>query len=297
MINLKKGLFLLLAILLLTACQSSKQAQSDTNQLENKPVKMAVTTELSQQIWKDTAKRLKTKDNIDLDVQLITDWVQPDLALDQGDIDFNSFQFLPFLADFNQSHKTNLVPLAFAYIPPTCLYAHETIPSLDAIPKNSKITIPDDPVNLDHCLKELEKIHLIQLDPKHKGPFGLEDISDNPKDLQFLPMKGATLARSFDDTDLMITAASSAHDAGISQKRAIYVEDTNKTPDIYKVSIVTKAERRNDPTLQKIIKEFQSPETAQFIEKVSAGSYVAAWNAKDQPEAAYKAYMDTMPKK
>lgn len=286
-----KALVLGLAILalFLGACgQQGKTAES-----KNKKVSLAVSNQLSQEVWQDTARRLKEKEGIDLEVKLISDWVQPNMAVAENDIDLNVFQYIPFLAEFNQPHNTDLVPIGYSYIPPIGIYtANPKIQSVEDIPQNAKFTIPDDPVNLDHSLLEIERAGLIKLRDT-SGQKTLDDIAENPKNIQFILMKGDGIARSLADADLMITGASGAQDAGISQDQAIYVEDPKTTPNIYKVCIVSQRDRADDPVLEKVVDEFQSQDTADFIKTVSNGTYVPAWSDHEQPIKDYDAFVQS----
>ncbi|MDK6369615.1 MULTISPECIES: MetQ/NlpA family ABC transporter substrate-binding protein [Aerococcus] len=287
----KKLLIWSLAILalFLAACgQQGKPAES-----ENKKVSLAVSNQLSQEVWQDTARRLKDKEGIDLEVKLIADWVQPNMAVAENDIDLNVFQYIPFLAEFNQSHKTDLIPIGYSYIPPIGIYSsNPEVQSVADVPQDAKFTIPDDPVNLDHSLLEIERAGLIKLKDT-PGQKTLDDIAENPKNIQFILMKGDGIARSLADADLMITGASGAQDAGISQDQAIYIEDPKTTPNIYKVCIVSQRDRADDPLLKKVVDEFQSQETADFIKTVSNGTYVPAWSDHDQATKDYDDFVQS----
>lgn len=216
-----------------------------------------------------------------LDVQVIefSDWTTPNVALDAGDIDVNFFQHAPFLANANKQGGYNLVAVAPGILANLGLYSlkHK---SFDEIPQNGSVAIANDPVNQGRGLLLLQKAGLIKLKDGVGFLGTVDDIVENPRNLQFTEVEGPQLARITGDVDLaqgyphFIVAAGTFDPASALLYSGI--EDKQ-----FAVSFVTRDDRKDDPNILKFIEIFQnSPAVAEQARKSFAGSdklYILAW--------------------
>jgi len=150
----KKVLALTLALVLalgLTACGGDKT------------IKVGATPAPHAEIL-EIAKDLMAKDGYTLEIVEYNDYIQPNNSVEDGSLDANYFQHVPYLDDFNAERGTHLVSVAGFHIEPMGLYAGNSA-SLDAIPEGGKIAVPNDPTNEGRCFKILESAGVLEVDP------------------------------------------------------------------------------------------------------------------------------------
>ncbi|TLD81277.1 MetQ/NlpA family ABC transporter substrate-binding protein [Helicobacter sp. MIT 11-5569] len=206
-------------------------------------------------------KPLLAKDGVEIEIKEFTDYVTPNKSLDDGSLDANFFQHKPYLDSFNKEHKTNLVSVAGIHIEPMGVYS-QSIKSLEELKEGDLISLPNDPSNGARALRILEKNGLITL----KGDVELasvQDIVENPKQLQFKEMDAPQLARALGDVTASVINTNFALLAGLNPLNdAIAIEDKDSP---YVNILVVKAGNENQPNIQKLIKALQSEEIKQFI--------------------------------
>ena len=143
---------------------------------------------------KDEAK----KQGLDVELKVFSDYVTPDQALAQKEIDLNSFQHGPFLDAFNKKNGTKLVSIGKTYLAPLKLYSTK-IKDIKELKDGDKIAIPNDPSNGGRAILMLSKLGLIKVkDGVKASDLTVNDITDNPKHLQILELEAAQLPRSLD---------------------------------------------------------------------------------------------------
>ncbi len=162
---------------------------------------------------------------MNLEVIEFNDYVQPNLALDSGDIDANYFQTIPYLEEMEKQHKLNLHILVSVHLEPMALYS-KTVKNLADIPNGAKIAIPSDPTNEGRALKVLEHAGLIKLKDGATLLSSPADIVENPKNLKFLELEPALLPRALDDVVAAVINANYALEAGFNPaKNALALEN------------------------------------------------------------------------
>jgi D-methionine transport system substrate-binding protein len=248
---------------------------------EKKEITVGVTPGSSEQILEVVAKEAD-KQGLKIHVKTFSDYITPDQALANGDIDLNAFQHQPFLNSFNEKNGTHLISIGKTYLAPLGLYSHKyksttEIPNgATEIPNGAKIAIPNDPSNGGRALQLLQKQGWIKLaEEKDPTKITVQDIVDNPKQLHIIELEAAQLPRSLDDTDASIINAGYAISAGLnSQKDAIAVED-NTSP--YVNIIAARPEDKDNPAYQKFVKAFQSEAVKKYINENFPGALVPVW--------------------
>ena len=208
------------------------------------------------------------KEGVNLEVIEFNDYIQPNLALDSGDIDANYFQTIPYLEEMVKQKNLNLHILVSVHLEPMALYS-KTAKSLADIPNGAKIAIPSDPTNEGRALKVLEHAGLIKLQEGATLLAGPADIVDNPKNLKFLELEPALLPRALDDVTAAVINANYALEAGFNPaKNAIALEE--KTSPFGNVVAVREGDDKKE-AFQKLKKAITSPEVKQFIEEKYQG--------------------------
>ncbi len=214
----------------------------------------------------NAAKETLAKEGIDLQVQEFTDYIQPNLALDSGDLDANFFQHLPYLEDFNTNNGTKIASLGAVHYEPMGIYAGKTT-SLDALPDGAKIAVPNDPTNEARALLLLETNGLIKI----KEDAGLSatklDITENPHNYDIVEIEAAQLARSVNDVDISVINGNYAIQAGLNVGTdALAKEEADSlAAETYANIIAIREGDETRPELQKLIEVLQSQEIADYI--------------------------------
>lgn len=275
--QVKKWLVAALAIVttvgVLVGCgaDTSKTAAAPA---EKKEITVGITPGSSDQIM-EIVKKEAAKQGLTVNVKTFSDYITPDQALANGDIDLNMYQHQPFLDSFNAKNGTHLVSIGKTYLAPLAVYSHKYKKVAD-IPDGSTIAIPNDPTNGSRALVLLAKENLITLDPK-KDPLKVtvQDIVDNPKHLKITELEAAQLPRSLDDTAASVINAGFAISAGLnSAKDGIAVEsDTSPYVNI----VAAREQDKDNPTYQKFVKIFQSQVVKDYINKEFNKALVPVW--------------------
>ncbi|MHC1770403.1 MAG: MetQ/NlpA family ABC transporter substrate-binding protein [Flexilinea sp.] len=212
---------------------------------------------------------------LDIEVVEFTDYVQPNLALDAGEIDANYFQHVPYLNDFNKEHGLELVPVVAVHIEPLGIYSTK-IKSLDEITDGAIVTIPNDATNSGRALSLLESNGLITLKEGTGVAGTVTDITENPKNLKITELEAAQLVRSLEDTTISVINGNYALEGGlVPSKDAIVLESGIDNP--YTNILVVNKGHENDEGIKILAKLLTSPEVKKFIEEKYNGSVIPAF--------------------
>lgn len=223
----------------------------------------------------EAARPALEKAGYKLEIKIYDDYVQPNVALDSGDLDANYFQHVPYLDQFNKENGTKLVSAGVIHYEPFGIYPGKTA-TLDAIADGAKIAVPNDATNEARALLLLEANGLIKL----KKGVGLNatknDIAENPKHLDIVEIEAAQIARSLQDVDFGVIDGNYAIQAGLKVGTdAIAVEDKNSlAAETYGNIIAVKSGNENREDIKALIKALQSEDVKKFINDTYEGSVV-----------------------
>ena len=236
-------------------------------------IKVGTTTGADVEIIEKAAEVAKRNG---LEVQIIefSDYVRPNLALADKDVDVNSFQHLPYLETFNKERGLNLTSIGATYISPIGYYSKK-IKSLDELKEGDKLAIPNDPTNGGRALLLLQKAGFITL----KEGSGLTatpfDIVENKLKLKIVEMDAAQTPRAMEDVAASAINNTFAIPAGLNPlKDAIYLEDADSP---YVNVVVARPEDKDNPVYKKFVEAYQSQEVAEFILKKFEGATIPAF--------------------
>ncbi|MES2054429.1 MAG: MetQ/NlpA family ABC transporter substrate-binding protein [Pseudomonadota bacterium] len=222
----------------------------------------------------ESVKPALAKQGVDLQIRVFNDYVQPNLQVDQRQIDVNYFQTGPYLDEFNAARGTKLVAYAGVHVEPLGGYSHKW-KSLAALPVGATVAIPNEASNEGRALLLLQRAGLIRLKNPTNPLSTLRDIVGNPKKLQFKELEAATLPRVLDQLDLALINTNYALDAKLNPVRdALLIEDA-KSP--YVNFVVGRAGEDKDPRVVKLIAALRSPATRTFIETRYKGAVLPAF--------------------
>lgn len=219
------------------------------------------------------------KEGIELEVVEFTDYITPNIALSDGNIDANFFQHLPYLQAFSEEHQLNLKSIGSIHVEPLGLYSskYETI---EEVKEGSLIAIPSDAVNGGRALILLEDKGIIQL----RADAGLEatekDIIENPLNLKFKAVEAAQLPRILEDVDGAIINGNYALEAGISPKDDALILEDGQSP--YANIVTVRSGDVDRDSLKILVKTLQSEKVKTFISQNYGGGVVEAFSIPDQ---------------
>ncbi|MDR3085426.1 MAG: metal ABC transporter substrate-binding protein, partial [Christensenellaceae bacterium] len=235
--NAKKILALVLgltlSLLLLAGCASPSPVASDateaptaspepsaeatpeaTEEVAKEPVTLVIgASPVPHAAILNAVKEALAAEGIVLDIREFTDYVQPNLALESGDLDANYFQHLPYLVDFNANNNTHLVSAAAIHYEPFGIYPGKTA-SLEALADGAQVAVPNDTTNEARALLLLEAQGFIKLAEGVGLEATVKDIVENPKNLKIVEIEAAQVPRSLPDVDIAVINGNYALDAG-----------------------------------------------------------------------------------
>jgi len=214
------------------------------------------------------------KEGIILEIIEFTDYVTPNLALNDGDLDANFFQHEPYMETFARERGIELYNAGNVHVEPLGLYSNKIV-SIEELKDGATIAIPNDPTNGGRALILLDSKGIIKL----KDDAGLEaterDIAENPKNLKFRPIDAAQLPRTLDDVDAAIINTNYALEAGLNPSRDALIIEGDDSP--YANIITVRPEDKDNEAIKKLVKALQTEEVKKFIEEQYGGSIVPAF--------------------
>lgn len=214
------------------------------------------------------------EEGIEVKTVEFTDYVKPNHALADGELDANFFQHKPYLDDFIAKENLDLVSIGGVHVEPMALYTNEA-KSLDEIKDGAEIAIPNDTVNGGRALLLLEANGLIRL----KEGVGLEatekDVVENPKNIKFTALEAATLPRVLGEVDGAVINGNYALEAGLNPVEDGIVVEGKESP--YANIVAVRAGEENEEVFVKLMEALQSDEIRTYIEENYNGGVVPAF--------------------
>nr|WP_238420097.1 MetQ/NlpA family ABC transporter substrate-binding protein [Streptomyces taklimakanensis] len=211
-----------------------------------------------------------------LEIREFTDYVLPNTATENGEVDANYFQHKPYLDDVNAKQGTHLVPVVGVHLEPLGLYS-STLKKASDLGAGDTVAVPNDTTNEGRALKLLDDHGLIELKEGAGQDATLADIAD-AKGLKFKELEAAALPRSLEDVDAAVVNGNYAIEADLEpSKDALALEEAEGNP--YVNLLVVKEGNEDDPRVRKLAELLTSKEVAEFIEDEYRGSVVAAPDA------------------
>ena len=212
---------------------------------------------------------------VTLEIVEFTDYVQPNLATDSGDLDANFFQHTPYLDQFNVDQGTELVSIGTVHYEPMGIFAG-TAKSLDEITEGAKIGIPNDGTNGGRALLLLEANGLIKLNPEAGISATKLDIIENPLNLEIIDMEAAQLPLSLGDLSVAVINGNFAmqHDLNVADALAIEAADS-LAAETYGNIVAVKAGNEEAPGMAELMQVLQGEAIAEFIANTYGGAVVS----------------------
>jgi D-methionine transport system substrate-binding protein len=238
----------------------------------DKVIKIGVTPKPHEEIV-NIAKPLLEKEGYTVEITEFNDYVQPNTAVSEGELDANFFQHMPYLKEQNESKGLHLVSVGAIHLEPMGLYSNK-IKSLAELKDGATIAVPNDPSNEARALKLLAGKGIIKIaEGELVTP---KDITENPKNLKFTELEAAAIPRAIADVDAAVINGNYAIEAKFNPaKDAIIIEDKDsEAAKPYANIVVVKEGNENKEKIKALMKAMTSPEVKEFIEKQYSGSVI-----------------------
>ena len=252
-------------------------------------VKVGVVGENNEQ-WEQVIIPTLAEEGIIIELVKFSDYIIPNQALAQGEIDMNAFQHYDFMNNWNEENSAaygvTLVGLCDTLIAPLCIYS-DKITSLDELKEGDQIAIMNDVVNEARALRMLASTGLITLSEDSTELATVADIAENPLGLEFVEMEAALTPTAMKDPAIAIAFLNGTHakDAGLTNDQALLVEEFDFDDESMHGIVNNIAVRAGDidnPVDQRIAEVYQSDEVRALFDTVYAGVYLPAWEAADE---------------
>lgn len=269
------------SLLALAACSSSSDEEStgsteatstDTTE-EDTVITVGATSTPHAEILNDVVADILAEEGYSLEVTEFTDYVQPNTAVDEGELDANYFQHQPYLDEFNEENGTDIVSVVAVHYEPFGIYAGKTA-SLDELEEGAIVAVPNDTTNEARSLLLLEQEGLITLSDDAGIEATVNDIVENPLNLEFEELEAATVPTVLADVDIACINGNYAQEAGLSvASDALAVEDASGTAaQTYANILAVKSGNENSAKIQALAEALTSEEVATYIEETYDGA-------------------------
>lgn len=264
----------------LAGCSGSNSSTGTDSAADSadKTITVAASPTPHAEILNEAVKPLLEAQGYTLEVSEFSDYVLPNNVTEEGEVDANYFQHQPYLDSFNEENGTHLVSVAAVHFEPFALYAGKTA-SLDDLADGATVAVPNDTTNEARALLLLEQEGLITLDPNAGITATVNDIVDNPKNLQFRELEAANIPNALQDVDIAAINGNYAQAAGLSvADDALAVEaDDSLAADTYANVLVVKEGNEDSEKIQALREALLSDEVRDYIANTYAGAVQAVF--------------------
>lgn len=278
---MKKILTLILALTMavgLAACGSTEAPAEETTEsaepTETITLKVAASPTPHAEILAQVVDVL-AEQGIDLQITEYGDYVIPNTAVEEGDEDANFFQHTPYLEQFNEENGTHLVSVAPIHYEPMGIYAGKTA-SLEELPDGAVIAVPNDVTNEARALLLLADLGIIEIDENAGLNATTNDITSNPKNLQFKELEAAMLPQTIEEVDLSIINSNYALQGGLNPAEDALASESadSDAAQTYANIIAVKEGNENSEAIQALVKALQSDAVREYINETYSGAVV-----------------------
>ncbi|KAB1654047.1 D-methionine-binding lipoprotein MetQ [Pseudoclavibacter chungangensis] len=203
-------------------------------------------------------------DGYTIELVEVADYVQPNVMLEAGEIDANFIQHVPFMEEFNTANGASLVGVQPVYLTMVSFYS-KTLTSIDQLPQNGTVTLPQDRPNTGRALEMLKEAGIISLDPAvEKYQATLDDVTDNPRNLQFNQVELLQLNAAYEESDAVFNLPAFARQIGLDPfAEGLTLEEDPQ----FAVTLVTRADNQDSPEVAALKTAFTSEQVKAVVEE------------------------------
>ena len=257
-----------------SAAESAAESTAETSELAGTTLKVAASPTPHAEIL-NVAKEILAEQGIDLQVVEFSDYVQPNLVTESGEVDANYFQHGPYLESFNEENGTHLVSVGAIHYEPFGIYPGKSS-DLANIADGAVIAVPNDTTNEARALQLLAAQGIITVREGAGLTATVNDIEENPHNVKIEEIEAAQLPRTVADVDFAVINGNYAMEAGFSVgKDALATEDaSSEAAQTYANLLVVKEGNENDPAIQALFAALTSDTVKDYINNTYDGAVV-----------------------
>lgn len=261
---------LALSLLALTGCSGGGSSSED------KTITIAAVPTPHAEILNDVVKPALEKEGYTLEVKEFTDYVLPNTATEQEEVDANYFQHKPYLDNFNENNGTHLVDVTGVHFEPFGLYSTKYT-SLDEVPNGAIVAVPNDATNEARVLLLLQDQGLIKLAEGVDITATPKDIVENPKNLQFRELEAAVVPTVIDDVAIAGINGNYAMEADLLDKRLVSESTDSLAAQTYSNLLVVKDGNQDKDKIKALAQALNSDEVRNYINENYQGTVLATF--------------------
>tara|TARA_R100000935_G_scaffold6526_4_gene14186 strand:- start:2315 stop:3091 length:777 start_codon:yes stop_codon:yes gene_type:complete len=244
-----------------------------TTSLMAEQIKVGVSPGEHAEIMEEVA-RVAEPMGLEIDVIEFSDYVVPNQALADGDIEANSFQHVPYLEAQMKDRGFALAVVGNTITTPMGVYS-DKITDIADLEEGATFGIPNDPTNGGRALLVLQQLGMIKIDPAAGLVPTVLDITENPKDLSFKELDAAQLPRSLADLDAALINTNYAIASGLSPKEDSIAMESADNP--YVNVIAVQKGKEDAPWVKTLLEAYHSDEIKAFIDESYHGTVITSW--------------------
>ena len=222
----------------------------------------------------EQAKPILAEKGITLEIVRLEDSITPNTGVIEGSLDANYFQHVPYLDQFNQENGSTLVSVGAIHYEPFGIYAGKTT-DLKALPDGAIVAVPNNVTNEARALLLLAQEGIIKLKDDAGITATVEDIVENPKNIQFKELAPEQLVAALPDVDVAVINGNYAIEGGLHVSQALAVEaNDGLAAQTYGNIIATSADKADDPAIKTLVEVLQGPEISAYTKATYDGAVV-----------------------
>ena len=224
------------------------------------------------QILEAVSEQLAQK-GYQLEIKEFTDYIMPNTALEDGELDANFFQHQPYLTDFNEKNGTKLVSAAAIHFEPLGTYGGKTADLAD-LPEGAQIAVPNDTTNEARALWLLQAQGIIEVDEQAGLEATKQDITSNPKNVEIVEMEAAQLPRALADVDFAVINGNYAVAAEIADQVLVTEDKDSEAAKQYANIVAVREGDENREDIKALVEALQSDEVKAYIEETFGSTVI-----------------------
>lgn len=224
------------------------------------------------QILEAVSEQLAQK-GYQLEIKEFTDYIMPNTALEDGELDANFFQHQPYLTDFNEKNGTKLVSAAAIHFEPLGIYGGKTADLAD-LPEGAQIAVPNDTTNEARALWLLQAQGIIEVDEQAGLEATKQDITSNPKNVEIVEMEAAQLPRALADVDFAVINGNYAVAAEIADQVLVTEYKDSEAAKQYANIVAVREGDENREDIKALVEALQSDEVKAYIEETFGSTVI-----------------------
>ncbi|NIK11471.1 MetQ/NlpA family ABC transporter substrate-binding protein [Alkalibacillus almallahensis] len=253
--------------------EESNESESSSSEGETQTLRVAAVESPMTDVV-EIAKENLAEENIEVEVVEMGDYIQPNEALANEEIDANFSQHVPFMKQYNNNQDANLTEVQPIYFANFGLYAKE-YDSLEALPDDATIGIANDPSNIDRSLRLLAAHDLIEMKDTDSEQYGLDDVKEDSHNYSFEQAGIAALARLYEDVDGVILNPTHAGNIDLTPADDALVTETEDSK--FAITLVAREDNADSELIQQLAEAMTNEEVREFLESREGGASVPAF--------------------